>query len=60
MTTNRMDFTRLQRDPAFHHNAMWLKDHNVEGERHSGMNGIWCQFVFPERHLVSIRFSRGK
>jgi len=28
MTTNRMDFTRQQRDSAFYHNAMWLKVHD--------------------------------
>jgi hypothetical protein len=44
MTTNRTDFTKKQRLAAFYHNAMWLKEHDVEGERHSGMNGIWCQF----------------
>ena len=46
MTTNRMDFTRPLRDPTLHHNAMWLKDHDVEGERHSGLNGICCNPFF--------------
>jgi len=55
MTTNRTDFTKKQRLSAFYHNAMWLKEHDVEGERHSGMNGIWCQFVFPGKNELTLR-----
>jgi len=56
MTTNRTDFTKKQRLSAFYHNAMWLKEHDVEGERHSGMNGIWCQFVFPGKNELTPGF----